>query len=298
MYINLAILVIVLLIFALYLKDQLHRFRHDITSQVNTSTAENFADISKRLALIDDAQRRINDLSNNMLNLQQILSDKRSRGAFGEVQLSNLIQNMIPTKNFAFQYQLNNGLRADCMLFLPKPTGNIAIDAKFPLENYQQYNNPDTPESDKTRFIAAFKQDIKKHINDISTKYIVPNETADGAIMFIPAESVFAEIHAKHPDLVTYAHHKRVWLTSPTTMMAVLTTVSSVLKDDATKEHVNYIQEHLRMLAADFSRFDERMQKLAKHINSANSDVQQVQTSAKKISKRFEEIERVQLEEK
>lgn len=258
-------------------------------------TTETFADIAKRLVLIDDAQRKLTDLSNNVLSLQEILADKKSRGAFGEVQLNNLIQNLLPVSNYALQHQLANGMRCDCILFLPAPTGNVVIDAKFPLENFQNYNSLDVAESDKKKFMQSFNQDVKKHINDIAVKYIIPGETADGAIMFIPAEAIFAEIHSKFPELVAYAQQKRVWLTSPTTMMAILTTACAVLKDNATREHVHYIQEHLRALAKDFGLFNERMEKLTRHLESANNDAKEIHTSASKISKRFNAIEKVEI---
>lgn len=261
-------------------------------------TTETFADIAKRLVLIDDAQRRLTDLSNNVLSLQEILSDKRSRGAFGEVQLNNLIKNLMPETNFALQYQLSNGMRCDCILFLPAPTGNVIIDAKFPLENFQRYNDNALADSDRKKFMQAFCQDVKKHIQDIAIKYIIPGETADGAIMFIPAEAIFAEIHSRFPELVAIAQQKRVWLTSPTTMMAILTTASAVLKDSATREHVHFIQEHLRLLAKDFTLFNERMEKLTRHLEAANNDAKEINTSANKISKRFNAIEKVEVVEK
>ncbi len=186
---------------------------------------------------------------------------------------------------------MSNNTRADCMLFLPEPTGNIVIDSKFPLENYQKFTSFDLPSSEKQKAQQNFKQDIKKHINDIADKYIIAGETTDGAIMFLPAEAIFAELHREFSELITYAHQRRVWITSPTTMMAVLTTASAVLKDSATREHIHIIQEHLGMLAKDFSRFDDRMQKLAKHIDQAHEDVQQVNTSAQKITQRFKKIE-------
>lgn len=260
-------------------------------------TTETFADIAKRLILIDEAQRKLTDLSNNVLSLQEILADKKSRGAFGEVQLNNLIKNLMPETNFALQYQLSNGMRCDCILFLPAPTGNVIIDAKFPLENFQRYNDSTLADSDRKKFMQAFNQDVKKHIQDIAIKYIIPGETADGAIMFIPAEAIFADIHSRFPDLVALAQAKRVWLASPTTMMAILTTASAVLKDSATREHVHFIQEHLRLLAKDFSLFNERMEKLTRHLEAANNDAKEINTSANKISKRFNAIEKVEIVE-
>lgn len=258
-------------------------------------TTSTFTDIVKRLALIDDAQKKLTELSSNVVSLQEILIDKRSRGAFGEMQLKNLVENMLPAENCSFQHTLSNGLRADCMLFLPEPTGNIVIDSKFPLENYQLMTNYESSEAGKKKAQQAFRQDIKTHINDIASKYIIPGQTSDGAVMFIPAEAVFAEIHAHFPDLVEYAQRSNVWLTSPTTLMAVLTTARAVLKDHATKKHIHIIQEHLRLLSNDFGRFETRMDNLAKHIDQAHQDVQKVHTSAKKITTRFAEIEKVDI---
>jgi len=259
-------------------------------------TTETFGDVIKRLALIDVAQQRITELSNNVISLQEILNDKRSRGTFGEVQLSALIRNVIPESNFAFQHTFSNGKRADCVLFLPEPTGNIAIDAKFPLENFRQLMEASLPEAQHRQVEKQFKIDIRKHIQDIAERYIIPGETADGAVMFIPAEAVFAEIHARFPDLVDASHRARVWMVSPTTMMAVLTTARAVLKDDATRQQLDIIQKHLVMLSGDFRRFQDRMDKLSTHIKQANQDVEDVHTSAKKITQRFVQIEKVELD--
>lgn len=259
-------------------------------------TNETFSDVIKRLALIDAAQKKITELSSNVVSLQEILNDKRSRGAFGEVQLSALITNMIPEQHFSFQHQLSTNRRPDCMLFLPEPTGNIAIDAKFPLENYRQMIDSSVSEQERVQAERQFKLDIRKHIQDIAEKYIIPGETADGAVMFIPAEAVFAEIHAHHSDLVEFAQKSKVWLVSPTTMMAILTTARAVLKDAATRQQVHEIQKHLRLLADDFERFQIRMDNLAKRIEQAHSDVQQVHISSRKISQRFVQIEKAELD--
>lgn len=260
-------------------------------------TNETFSDIIKRLALIDAAQKKITELSTNVVSLQEILNDKRSRGAFGEVQLSALIHNMIPEQHFSFQHLLSNNKRPDCMLFLPEPSGNIAIDAKFPLENFRQLINLPQASSERQLAEKQFKLDIRKHIQDIAEKYIIPGETADGAVMFIPAEAVFAEIHANHVDLVELAQKAKIWMVSPTTMMAVLTTARAVLKDAATRKQIHEIQKHLRALADDFDRFQSRMDNLAKHIAQANADVEQVHISSKKISQRFVQIEKADLKE-
>ncbi|WP_371378440.1 DNA recombination protein RmuC [Thalassotalea aquiviva] len=258
-------------------------------------TTKTFNDIVQRLALIDDAQKKITELSTNVVSLQEVLADKRSRGAFGEVQLNGLIRNVLPEKHFSIQHTLSNGKVADCVLFLPEPTGNVVIDSKFPLESYRTMTQVELSEHDRKQAQRQFKADIKKHINDISTKYLIEKETSDGAVMFIPAEAIFAEIHAHYPDLVEYAYKMRVWLSSPTTLMAILTTARSVLKDEATRQQVHVIQEHLSHLGADFSRFKTRFNNLAKHIDQAATDVKQIHTSADKISSRFEKIEKVEL---
>src|SRR3990167_9022898 len=260
-------------------------------------TNETFNNIIQRLALIDAAQKKITELSHNIVSLQEILTDKKSRGAFGEVQLSALIRNVIPEQHFSFQHTLSNGKRADCILLLPEPTGNIVIDAKFPLETFRMLINTTTSEADKRQAEQQFKQDIRIHIQNIAEKYIIPGETAEGAIMFIPAEAVFAEIHAHYSDLVEIAQRAKVWLVSPTTMMAILTTARAVLKDAATRKQVHEIQKHLHHLGEDFERFQIRMDNLAKRIAQAHSDVEQVHISSRKISARFGQIEKADLED-
>ena len=260
-------------------------------------TTSVFADVMKRLVLIDKAQEKIAELSTNVVSLQEVLSDKRSRGAFGEVQLGALISNMMPEKTYSLQHTFRNGVRADCVLFLPEPTGAVCIDSKFPLESYQRMTDLSLGEADRAGAERQFRQDIRKHIRDIAGKYIIPGETSDGAMMFIPAEAVFAEIHGHYPELVEEAQRSRVWMTSPTTMMAVLTTSRAVLKDAATRQQVHIIQEHLVALSQDFGRFQSRMDKLATHIDQAHKDVNDVQTSARKITSRFGKIEQVELPE-
>lgn len=259
-------------------------------------TNETFHDVIKRLALIDAAQKKITELSSSVMSLEEILNDKRSRGTFGEVQLSALIHNMLPPQHFAFQHMLSNNKRPDCILFLPEPSGNIAIDAKFPLENFRNIMDSTMPEALRTQALKQFKIDIRKHIDDIASKYIIPGETAGGAVMFIPAEAVFAEIHAHHYELVEYAQKANVWLVSPTTLMAILTTARAVLKDAATRKQVHEIQTHLHALSEDFERFQIRMDNLAKRIAQAHADVEQVHISSRKISQRFIQIERAEFD--
>ena len=280
------------------IQEMLHKRLTEISGQVEVrlnkgfeKTNETFTDVVKRLALIDEAQKKITELSSSVVSLQEVLTDKRSRGAFGEAQMMLLVRNSLPENSFEEQFRLSSGARVDCMLFLPEPTGNLAIDAKFPLDSYKSMMDPDLPQTERVAAQRQFKQDIKKHVNDIADKYVIPGETSDGALMFIPAEAVFAEIHAHHPDLVEESQRRRVWMVSPTTMMAVLTTARAVLKDSATRKQVHLIQEHLVRLATDFDRFRKRMDNLSKHIQQANKDVEEVNTSARKITSRFEKIE-------
>jgi DNA recombination protein RmuC len=258
-------------------------------------TNETFVSVMARLATIDEAQKKIDGLTTNVVSLQELLGDKRSRGAFGEVQLEGLVRNILSPQAYEMQYTLPNGTRADCVLMLPEPTGMVAVDSKFPLENYHRMFDAASPAE---RLVAEkqFKADIKKHVDDIGSKYIIPDVTSDGAVMFIPAEAVFAEIHAHHSDVVDYAMQRRVWIVSPTTLMAVLNTARAVMKDVETRKQVHIIKDELGKLGKDFGRFDERMKKLAEHIRQANKDVDDVQISSRKITEQFAKIERVELD--
>ncbi len=259
-------------------------------------TNETFVSVMARLATIDEAQKKIDGLTTNVVSLQELLGDKRSRGAFGEVQLEALVRNILPVTAFEMQHCLPNGTRVDCALFLPEPTGMVAVDSKFPLENYHRMFETALSEAERALAQKQFKADVKKHIDDIAAKYIISNVTSDGAVMFVPAEAVFAEIHAYHADVVDYAMSRRVWVVSPTTLMAVLNTARAVLKDVETRKQVHIIKDELGKLGKEFGRFDTRMKKLADHIRQANDDVQEVHTTSQKISRRFAAIEAVELQ--
>jgi DNA recombination protein RmuC len=258
-------------------------------------TNETFISVMERLATIDEAQKKIDGLTVNMVSLQELLGDKRSRGAYGEVQLEGLVRNVLPAGSFSMQHSFDNGTRVDCALFLPEPTGTVAVDSKFPLENYHNMFDNSLTETEQKSAEKQFKADIKKHVDDIASKYIIPNVTSDGAVMFIPAEAVFAEIHAYHPDIIDYAMVRRVWLVSPTTLMAVLNTARAVLKDVEMRKQVHIIKDELGKLSKDFERFDVRMKKLADNIRQAHDNAQEVHISSQKISNRFKQIERVEL---
>ncbi len=258
-------------------------------------TNETFISVMERLATIDEAQKKIDGLTVNMVSLQELLGDKRSRGAYGEVQLEGLVRNVLPNDSFKMQHTFENGVRVDCALFLPQPTGTVAVDSKFPLENYHRMFDSSLNEIEKSLAKKQFKADIKKHVDDIASKYIIPHVTSDGAVMFIPAEAVFAEIHAYHPEIINYAMNKRVWLVSPTTLMAVLNTARAVLKDVEMRKQVHIIKDELGKLSKDFERFDVRMKKLADNIRQAHDNAQEVHISSQKITNRFKQIERVEL---
>jgi len=260
-------------------------------------TNETFVNVMQRLATIDEAQKKIETLTGSVVSLQELLGNKQSRGAFGEVQLEALVRNVLPSAAFELQFTLSNGARVDCVLRLPEPTGLVCVDSKFPLTNYHRMFEPDVNDVDRSLAQRQFRADVRKHIDDIATKYIVPNETSDGAVMFVPAEAVFAEIHAYHAEVVDYANQKRVWIVSPTTLMAVLNTARAVLKDVETRKQIHVIKEALARLAVEFGRFDERLRDLARHVRQAHEDVEKIQVTGGKISQQFQRIESAELDE-
>ena len=260
-------------------------------------THDTFTSVMTRLATIDEAQKKIEGLTSSVVSLQEILGDKRARGAFGEVQLEALVRNALPPNAFTFQATLPNGSRVDCLLDLPPPTGKVAIDAKFPLENYNRMFDSALATADRKAAQTAFRTDVRRHVDAIADKYILPGVTADGAVMFLPAEAVFAELHASHPEIVAHAQGRRVWIVSPTTLMAVLNTARAVLKDVETRRQIHVIQGELGRLAKDFGRFDERMNALARRIVQMNKDVEEVHISSRKISASFQRIESARLDE-
>ena len=258
-------------------------------------TNETFVNVMARLATIDEAQKKIDGLTTNVVSLQELLGDKRSRGAFGEVQLEILVRNMLPPNVVSFQTTLSNNTRADCVLDLPPPTGKIAIDSKFPLENYRRSFDAALSLTERDFAQKEFGRDVRKHVEDIAVKYIIPGETSEGAMMFVPAEAVFAEIHAQHPEVVVAAQAKCVWIVSPTTLMAVLTTVRAVLRDVEMREQAKLIKSAIASLDIEFGRFEQRMDKLATDIERVQKDVTDVHTTSKKITKGFARISTVEI---
>ena len=261
-------------------------------------TTKTFGNVLERLSKIDEAQKKIETLSTNIVSLQDVLTDKKSRGIFGEVQLYQILASIFGEKNdkiYATQYKLSNGTIADSILFTPEPMGNIAIDSKFPLENYRKIYNQELTEIERIQARKDFVSNMKKHIDAISNKYIIENETSDQAILFLPAEAIFAEINAYHSDVLEYANKKNVRITSPTTLMSILTIVQVTMKNIERNKYANIIHEELRKLQEEFVRYETRWTSLQKDIEKVTKDVKEIATTSTKISKRFTEISNVKI---
>jgi DNA recombination protein RmuC len=262
------------------------------------ATGQIVTDLRERLVRIDEAQKKIGDLSTQVVSLQEVLSNKQARGAFGEVQLNDLVQNTLPPQAYEFQCTLSSGVRVDCLLKLPNPPGSIAIDAKFPLESYSALRA--VPAGDGPALLVAqrsFQQAIRKHIGDIRDKYILPGETAESALMFLPSEAVYAELHANFTGLVEESYRARVWIVSPTTMMATLNTVRAVLKDVRMREQAGEIQKTVGLLMGDVERLGDRVERLKTHFGQTEKDLREIDISADRITKRGQRILDVDLGE-
>lgn len=260
-----------------------------------TKNSEALGALSERLAVIDAAQKNITELSAEVVGLQDILSNKQARGAIGQTQMEDLVRNMLPRGSYDFQVTLTNGKRADCVIRLPNPPGLIAVDSKYPHEAFVQLTTA-TDERARTAAEAAFRADVLKHIKDIAEKYIVPGETADSAIMFVPAESVFAELHDRFPQVVEEGFRRRVYIVSPTTLMATLNTVRTILKDARMREQAHIIQKEIGELTKDVERLDKRVGALGTHFDQTQKDVKEILISTGKIVDRGHKIENIPLE--
>ena len=263
-------------------------------------TNKTFMDVLERLSKIDEAQKKIDSLSSDIVSLQGILTDKKSRGIFGEVNLNHILSSVFGDRNdsiYKLQYKFKNDTIADAVLFAPEPLGVIAIDSKFPLENYRIMVDKRYTSSDRETASKLFKSDVKKHIDAISSKYIIPGQTSDQAIMFLPAEAIFAELNAYHSDIIEYAYKKRVWITSPTTLMSTLTTIQVIIKNNERDKYTKIIQEELSKLSVEFSRYKDRWDKLSRSIQTVSKDVEDIHTTTDKITKRFNSINSVDIKE-
>lgn len=288
-----------------HLNEQVEKRLLAVNEQVNLRLDQNFEKTNKtftnvieRLSKIDEAQKKIDILSSDIISLQSILTDKKTRGIYGEVHLKHLMSNIFGEKNdtiYRLQYPLPNGTIVDCILFAPSPLGTIGIDSKFPLEHYQKM--VDRKLSKEERLIAEkqFKLDVKKHIDAIADKYIIEGVTSRQAIMFLPAEAIFAEINAYHQDLVDYAYRRRVFITSPTTLISTLTVIQMIIKNMEKDKYTSIIHEELNKLGLEFARYKERWDKLSKSIQTVNKDVENVSITTDKISKKFTSINQVDI---
>ena len=288
------------------LEDKVEKRLIYINDKVNERLDENFIKTNKtftnvleRLSKIDEAQKKIETLSGDIISLQSILTDKKSRGIFGEVNLKHILASVFGDKNdkvYRLQYTLPNTTIADAVIFTPEPLGTVAIDSKFPLENYRLMVDKNISNTERSLYEKQFKIDVKKHIDAISSKYIIPGVTSNQAIMFLPAEAIFAEINAYHNDLVEYAYKRNVWLTSPTTLISSLTTIQVLLKNMERDKYAKVVHDELTKLGIEFSRYKERWDKLSRSIETVTKDVDALNITSDKITKKFESISDVKLD--
>lgn len=264
-------------------------------------TNKTFANVLERLAKIDEAQKKIDNLSNDIVSLQSVLTDKKSRGIFGEVNLHQILASVFGEKNnklYSLQYTLSTGVIADAIVFAPEPLGRICIDSKFPLENYRYMLEKGLTDEEKIRREKLFESDVKKHIDAIGIKYVLPGETSDQAIMFLPAEAIFAEINAYHPNLINYAYQKHVYIASPTTLMSLLTIVQAILMGMERDKYAGIIHNELNKLGEEFLRYKDRWDKLSSHMETVSKDVRDIHITTDKITKRFTEISNAKIDKK
>ena len=262
-------------------------------------TNKTFTSVLERLSKIDEAQKKIDSLSTDILSLQSILTDKKTRGIFGEVNLKHILVSVFGENNdkiYKLQYTFETGVIADCVLFAPEPLGMVAIDSKFPLDNYRLMIDKKAGIVERQNAEKNFKSDVKKHIDAIASKYIIKGVTSNQAIMFLPAEAIFAELNAYHPDIIEYAYKKRVWLASPTTLMSTLTTIELVIKNIEKDKYTSVIHEELNKLGIEFGRYKERWDKLSRSIQTVSNDVENIHKTTDKITKRFEQINNVNID--
>ena len=281
---------------------KLTEINNRVTERLDQSlekTNKTFANVLERLSKIDEAQKKIDGLGEDIISLQSILTDKKTRGIFGEVNLQFILENAFGGLNtgiYDLQHKMSNGFVADAILYAPAPLGTIAIDSKFPLENYERMTNKSLSKEERLVAEKQFKIDFKKHIDAIASKYIIPGETSNEAILFLPAEAIFAEVNAYHTDILNYAYSRKVWITSPTTLMSTLTVIEMILKNMERDKYAKIIHEELNKLSVEFARYRERWEKLARNINTVSRSVEELNTTSDKITKRFDSINRVEVE--
>lgn len=288
------------------LNDRIDKKLNLINNKVNEKledgfekTNRTFNEVMNRLSRIDEAQKKIDGLGSEIVTLESILTDKKSRGIFGEINLYHILSSIFGEKNdkiYQTQYKLSNETIADAILFGPEPLGTICIDSKFPLENYRRLVEKGISDTERNIRNKEFESDVKKHIDAISSKYIIPGITNEQAIMFLPAEAIFAEINAYHPNIIKYAASKKVWITSPTTLMSLLTIIQSVLMGLERDKYTSIIHEELNKLGVEFGRYRERWDKLSRSIQSVSNDVENIHKTTEKITRRFDSISNVKID--
>jgi len=262
-------------------------------------TNKTFNSILERLTKIDEAQKKIDSLSTEIVGLQSVLTDKKTRGIFGEVNLNYILSSVFGDNNqkiYELQHKMSNGSIADSILYAPKPLGTICIDSKFPLENYERMIDKSLTRTERDIATKLFKADVKKHIDAIASKYIISGETADEAIMFLPAEAIFAEINAYHSELLRYSYEKKVWITSPTTLMSTLTIIQMIIKNMERDKYAKVIHFELNKLSKEFVKYRERWEKLSRSIDTVTKDIKDINITTEKISKRFDSINSVDMD--
>jgi len=276
--------------------SEVQRSMGEALTGTSQRTATSLGELQQRLATIDKAQANIEKLSGNVLSLQDILANKQARGAFGEIQLNDIVQKALPSDAYTMQATLSNGKRADCLIHLPNPPGPIVIDAKFPLEAYEALRRAKSP-SEIQSASSQLRTSVRLHIKAIAEKYILDGETADGALMFLPSEAVYAELHANFPEVVRDGFAVKVWIVSPTTCMATLNTMRAVLKDARMREQAGAIRATLRQLHRDVELVVERVDKLSTHFNQARADLDGISTAAERAGKRAARLDNFDFEE-
>jgi DNA recombination protein RmuC len=275
---------------------EVQRFMGESLTGSSMRTARSLGDLQQRLETIDKAQANIEKLSGNVLSLQDILANKQTRGAFGEIQLHDIVAKALPPDAYTMQATLSNGKRADCLIHLPNPPGPLAIDAKFPLEAYEALRRAENPRQMQEANMAL-RAAVRIHIKAISDKYIIEGETADGALMFLPSEAVYAELHANFPEIVREGFAARVWIVSPTTCMATLNTMRAILKDARLREQTGAIRKELAELYKDIERLSERVGNLDRHFGQAAKDIEEIKISSDKAGKRARRLDAFDFEE-
>ncbi len=277
------------------LEDMTKRVGENL-QKTTDKTAESLTDLQKRLAVIDAAQKNITELSTDIVGLQEILSNKQARGAFGQVQMEDIVRDMLPADYFAFEATLSNGKRVDCLITLPGAHGAIGVDSKYPHEGFVRLMQAETDDERKTA-TSAFSRDVVKHVQAIAEKYIIPGETSDWALMFVPAESIYMELHTNFPNVIQEGYRRKIIIASPSSFWAILHSVRALIRDTKMREQAGLIQKEVGLLMEDVARLDKRVGDLARHFAQSNKDIENIQKSTRKIALHGNRIKQVELGE-